>query len=77
MYFTSRTLVCTSSHKPEFNKSLYKFQLQVSSLYFTCELCNYKKYTCAVVLELTPELNQELLVQNKSICILLFYRFTV
>ena len=77
MCFTSRTFLCTSSHKLEFNKSLYKFQLQVSNLYFTCELCYHKKYTCTVVLELTPKLNQEPPVQNKSICILLFYCFTV
>ena len=33
VYFTSRTLALTSSHKFEFNKSLYKFPLQAFNLY--------------------------------------------
>ena len=33
MYFISRTLVFTGSHKFELNKNLYKLQLQASNLY--------------------------------------------
>ena len=69
VYFTSRTLVFTSSHKFGSNKSLYKSPLQASntrtyngSRNFTLALCIAEKYTCIFFIELTPGLIGELSV---------------